>query len=319
MRKICLATSLALLFTMPGWARPGQILHNSGDVALEAETIREILVWRFGDLQEVISLLASLVPDLKVTILEDHPDQLLLEGSRAAIEAAKELLDTGTPTLDQIVLECKLADLSESQVQSFPVNWTTGLWEGRLCETVGPATGIAPSLPCNLEFGLFPRNAMGLQFLITQGEAHVLASPRIALGFGKEGEIHISDQFPLVQYNKQSGEFDTSYEAVGLELTCRCSLGPSGQISCHLKGKYSLLKELLAQEYPLIQTVFFERNAELTDGQSLIVGGLGTPDQFRAAAQKVPLLQDLPIQGTLFRNFRSRNKLYVMITPNLMN
>lgn len=173
-------------------------------------------------------------------------------------------------------------------------------------------------MPCPLQSGLYFRISPGLAFLVTSSDTRVLASPRVAFENGAEGEIHVGDKFPLVKYNRQSGDFDTAYQDIGLKLMSKCTLGSDGKIRCHVAGKFSLLKELLAEEHPLVQTVFFERDIEMTDGQSLIISGLATPEQFLSAAQNVPLLRDLPIQGALFRNFRPHSQLYLMITPNVM-
>ena len=188
------------------------------------DPITEKVVIRYGDKEEVKSLLNTLVPDVKMTI---EGDCLILEGVPLAIEQAKELLDQLDRPLDQIVLECKLVDASLAQQQNLGVAWTLEQWSAQ----------VTPGSALPLKIGNIVGSPPGLNFLISQSDSHVLASPRVALQSGTEAQIHIGDKFPLVRLSREFGQFQTEYEDLGLSLSALCTKLPGKKIGCRLKGE----------------------------------------------------------------------------------
>jgi type II secretory pathway component GspD/PulD (secretin) len=149
--------------------------------------------------------------------------------------------------------------------------------------------------------------------MISQSEAHVLASPRVAIQSGNEGQIHIGDKFPLVRLNGQNSEFETDYLNLGLSLKALCTQLPEHKIRWRLRGEWILLDDLLAGRYPVIQRVAFEREVVLEEGRTLVIAGLTSREALEAAARAQPLLGDLPIQGSLYRNHAPGRELYLMV------
>ncbi len=79
----------------------------------DQQVVREFLQIRYGDLDEVRSLLQTLVPDVTLNT-DSGQSTLIIEGTPAAVEQAKELLDQLDRPLDQIVMECKLLRVTEA-------------------------------------------------------------------------------------------------------------------------------------------------------------------------------------------------------------
>ena len=78
---------------------------------------REFVQVKYGDLNEVKSLLSTLVPDVQMNV-DTRQSTLILEGAPGAIEQAKELMDQLDKPLDQVVIECKVVDLTEADRKS---------------------------------------------------------------------------------------------------------------------------------------------------------------------------------------------------------
>ena len=320
---------------------------------------REFVQVKYGDLNEVKSLLATLVPDVQMNV-DTRQSTLILEGSPGAIEQAKELLDQLDRPLDQVVIECKVVDLTEAGRKNIGVLWTsatgaagatnitfaesyralvgTPLAGGAITqfgpfEAVGnAAAGIgafqggsligASAFP--LPIGTFARSGLTLQanlnFLVTQNEAKVLASPRVASQSGTEAQIHIGDKFPIVYFDPRAGQFQVNYVDIGIKLDVTATVKSDGYVICKILPEVSTLVELVNNQYPRTAVRKITTDARIKDGETLVLGGLIREEDIQAV-QKVPLLGDLPILGALFRNTsftKTRNEVVIMLTPNIM-
>jgi type IV pilus assembly protein PilQ len=63
------------------------------------------------------------------------------------------------------------------------------------------------------------------------------------------------------------------------------------------------------------------KNVRIKDGETLVIGGL-IQELEQKTVQKIPVIGDLPLIGTLFRSTstsKTKNELVIMITPKIMN
>ena len=320
---------------------------------------REFYQVKYGNLDEVKSLLATMVPDVQMNV-DARQSTLILEGAPGAIEQAKDLLDQIDKPLDQVMIECKVVDLTEAGRKNlgvtwgsngavgttnvtfsegyrgslgFPLNSTTlsqsGPFDiiGNLAQGIGSFqgfTGLAGPTAFPLEIGTFARSGLVLQsninFLITQNEAKVLASPRVAAQSGTEAQIHIGDKFPIVYFDPRAGQFQVNYVDIGIKLDVKADVKQDGFIICKILPEVSTLVELVNNQYPRTAVRKVSTDARIKDGETLVLGGLIREEDIQAV-QKVPLLGDLPIIGALFRNStvtKTRNEVVIMLTPNVM-
>lgn len=328
---------------------------------------REFVQVKYGDLNEVKTLLATLVPDVQMNV-DTRQSTLILEGPPGAIEQAKELLDQIDKPLDQVVIECKVVDLTEAGRKNIGVLWTnsTGapgavnisfeeVFRATLAQPLA-APGAAPGTPINsapfeivgnpnggpnsgsflgfqllnaqrafpLGIGTFARSGLALQsnlnFLVTNNEAKVLASPRVASQSGTEAQIHIGDKFPIVYFDPRAGQFQVNYVDIGIKLDVTANVKSDGYVVCKILPEVSTLVELVNNQYPRTAVRKVTTDARIKDGETLVLGGLIREEDIQAV-QKIPLLGDLPILGTMFRNTsvtKTRNEVVIMLTPSVI-
>ena len=63
------------------------------------------------------------------------------------------------------------------------------------------------------------------------------------------------------------------------------------------------------------------KNIRIKDGETLVIGGM-IQEEDSKVVQKIPVLGDLPVIGTIFRTTTSRktkSELVIMITPRIIN
>ena len=254
---------------------------------LDVSNQQEIAIIRYSNLDEARSLLKILVPGVTAS-REETGEGLRLTGSPAALEQAKELIDQLDLPLGPSILECKLLRCSD-----LPVEWRNN-WDGRVRET-----GETVPLRCG-RLQLAPENRA---FLIASSESHVLASPRVALQSGDSAQIHIGDKHIT----------DGTYQDVGLSLTSTITI-QEDNLNCCLAGEFVIPDGSPSRT----RTLTFDGHVELKNHETLVLEGLLSPEEARAAVTAVPLLARLPVLGDLFRHSPSQESLWVVVTPELM-
>lgn len=284
------------------------------------EPLRECVALQFGDPAEVCPLLKTLVPGLQVSTDPPLSSELILEGNPEALGQAKELLDVLDKPLDQVVIECKLVSLPPSGEKKLGLSWQTPPWlflsesvlhlDGKRVTNSDPA-----SPPGHLELATFrPQVPADLNFRIAQSQALTLASPRVAVRKGNSTRIHIGDKFPALRFDPQTGEFRESYVNQGVQLTITPVLDEDGWVNCKIEAEVSSLLDLIDQQITLTCVRRFATEVRVQDGQTLALGGIWTPPELQAV-QRVPLLGELPILGSIFRRGAP---VVLMLTPQIM-
>jgi len=314
---------------------------------------REFIRINYTDMNEAKSLLATLVPDVQYNVDQYH-NTLILEGSPSAIEQVKELLDQIDRPKDMVMVDVKVVDLGETGAKQLGVTWggtggpgttATTFTEGSLGQSIqrvpgtitnangaqvqgtilslDPSTILAAS-QVGLPIQAFSRTpfimAANLQFLITQGEAKIMASPRVGTIAGKPALIHIGDKFPIVYFDPRAGQFQVQYVDIGIKLDVKVDIKSDGNIEADLNPEVSTLVGLVNNQYPRTTVRRVQTVMRIKDGDTIVLGGLIT-EQDVSSVQKIPLLGDLPIIGTMFRNLtqnKSRNEVVLMVTPHIM-
>ena len=161
-------------------------------------------------------------------------------------------------------------------------------------------------------------------------DAKLLANPRILVLDNEKASIKIITEIPyqeLTQTSEGGSIGTTSFREVGVELVVTPHITRDDMVRLDLKPKFSVRTEDVevggsGQQLP--QPVVDKREADTTllikDGQTVVLGGLRKKDVTHQI-NKIPLLGDIPILGTLFK-FEGEDtitsELVVFITPHII-
>jgi type IV pilus assembly protein PilQ len=303
--------------------------------------LREFLPVKYGDINEVRALLSTLVPDVNYNV-DTRLNLLIAEGAPGAIDQVRELLAEIDRPLDQVMVDLKVVDISDNGTKALGVTWGTpgttftvstqfnefAVGQSILNTPTGPvlSPGSVPSAPTSVpvSIGSFARTpialAASIQFLVTQNEAKILASPRVAALSKEESLIHIGDKYPIVYFDPRAGQFQVQYVDIGIKLDVTSEVKADGYIVIDVRPEVSTLLELINNQYPRTAVRIIETKMRVKDGDTIIIGGLIREEDIQNVS-KIPLLGDLPILGPLFRNVsvtKNRNEVVLMMTPNIM-
>ncbi len=303
--------------------------------------LREFLSVKYGDVNDVRTLLSTLVPDVVYNV-DTRLNLIIAEGSPGAIDQVRELLAEIDRPLDQVMIDLKVVDISDNGSKSLGVTWGGGdtpyqvntlFSEYATGQTItrdaqnnpilsAAVSAVGGNVP--VAIGTFARTPLALsasiQFLVSQNEAKILASPRVASLSGVESLIHIGDKYPIVYFDPRAGQFQVQYVDIGIKLDVKSEVKADGYVVVEVRPEVSTLLELINNQYPRTAVRIVETTMRVKDGDTIIIGGLIREEDIQNV-QKVPLLGDLPVLGALFRSVivtKSRNEVVLMMTPSIM-
>ncbi|MBY0411629.1 MAG: type II secretion system protein GspD, partial [Burkholderiaceae bacterium] len=196
----------------------------------------------------------------------------------------------------------------------------------------GSATALASaagSLGKGLNLALAPRvngqyylGALA-NFLQNSGDANVLSTPNLMTLDNEEARIIIGSNVPFVtgSYANSTGSstvnpFTTvERKDVGLMLRVRPQISENGTVKMAIYQEVSKIDDATRNNIngPTTSKRSIESNVVVDDGNIIVIGGL-LEDSYSQGEDKVPLMGDLPVVGSLFKSeTRARKKTNLMV------
>lgn len=293
-------------------AMPGQ----SGSASTSAQDIANA----------VQQALQSMAPDLRITV-PANTSEIVLAGNPMSIRLATELIHRLDRAQPLVVLDTEVLELDENAARNiglqFPGASVQSIFE-EIQPTPNPFTGQSGRL-----IGLQPLTRTALQFsaelnfLITHGNARVLADPRVTTISGHTATIRAGDTINILTQTAGgvgtpvTQQLQTFNTGVTLDITPQ--VGPSGNVTVALHPVVNSLAGLL-NGVPQIATRDTQTVVQLKDNQTLVIGGL-IQETLTHQISKLPLLGDIPLVGRLFQNSNvtnDRNELVIVVTPHII-
>jgi pilus assembly protein CpaC len=245
----------------------------------------------------------------------------------------------------QVMLEVKVAEVNRTFAEKLGFDFARATkkagsaWTQIMAGVIGGGAAnllSAKNLSANVDLGL-PRvsNATfdeSTAFLMDAEKkdslVKILAEPNIVAISGQEasflvgGEILIPVQSGVGQVSLKSKEF-----GIGVRFTPtvleegRIHLRVSPEVSELVSVNNNLTSTTnVTQFVPTFKTRRVSTTVQLSDGQSLAIGGL-LQDNFKEQIKRFPMLGEIPVLGTLFRSsdFQAdKTELMIVVTPRLV-
>jgi len=274
----------------------------------------------------VTQFLAPTAPDLHITV-PANSNQLMITGNPNTIRLAKQLIDQLDVAPPQVVLDTEILEVDETLAKNLGLTFNTPALSTAYTEiapTPPPGQFNPPPL---LGFQPVTRTPLSAQFtlnfLVQNGQARVLADPRITTISGHTASIRAGDtSYILTQTGGGAGTVATQQlqpfqTGVTLDITPVVNAGNS--ISVTLHPSVSSLAGT-AFNLPEIATRDTQTTVTLLNDQTLIIGGL-IQDTYSRTDTKTPILGDIPLVGKLFHNVNithNKNELIIVVTPHIV-
>jgi type II secretory pathway component GspD/PulD (secretin) len=274
----------------------------------------------------VAQSLGQLAPDLHVTV-PANSTSIILSGSPTSIRLAKDLIAKLDVVPPLVVLDTEVLEVDESAARNLGLQLPTAVL-GTTFQEISPPYDPVTGLPGRIGRGQ-PITRTPLQLtaqlniLISNGNARVLANPRVTTISGHTATIRAGDTLAILTTtgggvgSPVTQQLQTFNTGVTLDITPMVSSRDDVIVALH--PVVNSLSGIL-NGVPQISTRDTQTVVHLKDDQTLVIGGL-IQEQLSRQVSSIPLLGEIPLIGRLFRNDNTtstRNELIIVVTPHVL-
>jgi len=289
---------------------------------------QELLVKAFYlsnvDAKTAANLLKSVLK-LKDVYVDEKYHMLVLRENAETIALAEKLIALQDLEEPEVMLEVEVLEVNRNRLLNLGVQVTNQF-------TVSPlgasgAMKLSDLLHLNKDnLGItVPSATINVQK--TDGDANLLANPRLRVRDRDKAKILIGDKVPVVTTTTTPNGFlseNIQYLDVGLKLEVEPEIHLRDEVGLKLSLEVSSLvgsvKSATGSQAYQIGTRTISSSLRLRDGETQVLAGL-ISDADRSDANRIPLLGDVPVLGRLFssqKDDRQKTEIVMSITPHLI-
>jgi len=188
------------------------------------------------------------------------------------------------------------------------------------------------NLPVASPAGSIALGILGSDFLVdleldaaqTENRGTVISSPKVITANQREATIRQGVEIPY-QQSASSGATTIAFKDAVLELKVKPLITPDNRIILDLTVSDDTVGQVVVASggvnVPSINTRAIQTQVVLTDGQTVVLGGI-LETNHTDAETKVPYLGDIPVLGNLFKNTTKtddKDELLVFVTPKIIH
>ena len=267
--------------------------------------------------------------------VDKRTNSLIVTDLAYKLDAAEEMAKTLDTTAPQIEIMAKLVDIDLSALKSLGVKWgVSNLDLNNLANPTDydPATLNPPQVGVDAGSadavgtisGVLTRPwgtlEMALDALENKRQATIISNPRITTIDNRQATILVGQKIPLIVQDV-AGNAVSQLQTIGIKMTVTPHLTGDHKIQMDLKPEISdLSTQSTVQGGVIINTSEADTRVLVEDGQTAIIGGLIRTNEGEVRTG-VPVLMDIPILGSLFRNtskVKQQRELVIFVRPKLV-
>ena len=348
MKDVPVEQALNLVVRAAGlsYERIGNSVLVADDKTLKQETglSSYVVELRYADAKEVQASLKTLSADIQV---DPGGNRLVIVTSPRVIAEIEEIVRVIDVPAQQVMLEARIVEVSTDAAKKLGIDWDMISRQAIVIQEGRPAgTSTRGGLPDSINWyqgtggvkGLFKSKdawwregygwATALDLMIHDGNARVLANPKIATLNGREASMLVGSRIPFVVSGtvfSGGGAAQTQTiqrEEVGIKLSITPTINSDGFITTIIKPEVSSVVGFTGPDnsLPIISTRQASTTVRLKDGNSVIIGGLLSEERTKNVT-KLPLLGDIPGLGLLFQHQNTtltKKDLVIEVTPHIL-
>ncbi len=291
---------------------------------------RERIVSTLGD--DAVGAAVRLLEREVAVVAEEDSNSLLLSASPRYFRTVEQIIHQLDQPPPQVLIQVLLAELSLDDSTDLGVDWNYTDQMGSKTVQTGTNFGIEANFPGLTGLTLSVTGgdlSFFLRALQSQGKLQVLSRPQILASDNQEAEINVGQSVPFITQSSisDSGRINNTieYQDVGILLNVTPRINEDGFVRLEVEPEVSSLSQSTVQVSENVNAVIVNRRSARTtvtvqDGHTIVLGGLiTTTDEDRL--DKVPILGDIPLAGSLFRSTRTvkrRSELLIVLKPTVL-
>ncbi len=275
---------------------------------------------QYGDAEGIASILRRLVDrgDRAIQVAPRR-NQLILDRRMDRYLDIRDLIDRLDRPGDQILIDAQVVELNTDAASRLGLEMSDSITIG-LEEESNYGQAIALPLQTFLRSPVEVRAT--LHMLKGEGEAQILANPRVSTIDGIPAVMKTEERFPII-VTQSSGDqtYQTKQDIVGgIELSILPRHNGGGEITTEIVTDVTTITGTTKEGYPTTSSRQVETTVRVASGTAIVIGGLVEKREIRHRG-RIPILGDIPLLGVLFTNYRTNTletDLFVIVTPYLI-
>jgi len=316
----------------------------------EANSLKEetglssyVVELKYADAHDVQAAIKGLAAEVQLDL---GGNRLIVVTSPRVIAEIRDVVRVLDVPAKQVMLEARVVEVSTDDVKRLGIDWAqlsrqgVIFVEGNLDSSTSSGGQLGnldvfsntPGTHDIFKLKNFSRPAqlfrVALDLLISEGNARVLANPKIATLNGREASILIGTRIPYtttgtVFAGGAAAPTQTiQREEVGIKLRITPLINADGYITTQINPEVSSVIGFRGanNDLPVVATRQASTTVRLKDGNSVIIGGLLSEEK-TSTVTKVPILGSLPGIGYLFQHHVtgvSKKDLVIEVTPRIL-
>jgi general secretion pathway protein D len=267
----------------------------------------------------------SVVTDKYRVVVDSKQNSIFFTGEYQDYQRLVELLKFVDKRPKQILLQATIAEISVEDSYQLGLNLTgTG-------SDVSGTTALNVGSNITLS-GVFGDLTAKFGASLDNAKTHILSNPRVIVLDQETAKIEIGDQIQVLTGSVISGDNSSqtantySYVSTGISLEITPSINENGLIELDVNQQVSSVKASAASSSgsgtsPSISKRALSTKMLANNGDTVYMGGL-IADTDLNKENKVPLLGDIPLLGSLFKytdKSQTTTELVLLITPYVIN
>jgi type IV pilus assembly protein PilQ len=251
-------------------------------------------------------------------VITDIPEAL------DSIEQVALQLDTKTP---QVMIETMMLTVKLNDDEKLGIDWDLthkSRPERELSQHLALGGAAGADYLWQIKYGktLFTWSefSLTLEMLLQEQRAEILANPRVMTLDNMAATIDLTEQVPYLQQTtsteSSSSVTSVQFKDVPVKLIVKPHVTKDNHIVMNVQTEQSYRSGVVDGQ-PIIDSRKAETNVIVRDGETLVIGGLRKKEE-TTTVNKLPILGDIPLVGTLFKKTVKASvdtELIILVTP----
>lgn len=257
------------------------------------------------------------IVDEKSIKVDERAESLIITAYEGQLEKVRTVIKSLDKAKQQIVIQARIEEVSHDGLKELGIDWDFGDLK------VSAGGSDSDSGGANLEVGNVKLSYSSmLNMLEENNQATVLANPQITTIDGKQANINIGDEVPIVR-SGTDGAPKVNFKDVGINLTIKPQITEKNQVFINVTPEVSVVSKYIETQggkYPVVSSRKAQTNVKVESGETIALGGLIKEEEMEKMS-KVPVLGNLPVLGKLFQKKntrREKRELIIFLTPEII-
>ena len=262
-------------------------------------------------------------------VADDSNNSLLIFATATEFERIKQVLEEIDSVPNQVLLEAVIAEVTLDDDLKFGVRWFLGDDKNHGTFSDLASGAVASAFP---GFSYFLKSndiGFALNAISSVTDVKVLSAPSLVVLDNKSATLQVGDQVPIVTQSAKgiaAGDApivnNVELKDTGVILRVTPRVNDSGLVTLDIEQEVSSVVKTTTSgiDSPTIRQRKLKTSVVVNDSEALALGGL-IQERETTGKSKVPVLGDIPIVGTAFRNKSnavSRTELIIFIRPRVI-